>query len=75
MVEETESRYLTSMAAISPIDISSSDSDLDIGESDTSETRQSGNVRILPPWATKAAVNARTGQTGVCKLKTSSGFH
>ncbi|KAH9707388.1 Helicase-like transcription factor CHR28 [Citrus sinensis] len=52
------------MAAISPIDISSSDSDLDIGESDTSETRQSGNVRILPPWATKAAVNARTGYGG-----------
>lgn len=48
------------MAAIDPIDISSSDSDLEIGESDTSEIRHSSNVRILPSWATKPGINSRS---------------
>ncbi|KAL5759160.1 hypothetical protein ACOSQ2_017998 [Xanthoceras sorbifolium] len=51
-----------------PIDISSSDSDLEIevtGESDTSRTRQSGNFRTLPQWANKLGINSRsTGYFG-----------
>lgn len=49
------------MAAMDPIDISSSDSDLEIGEARQSETshRQSSNLRILPPWGTNHGIKSR----------------
>ncbi|KAK2635809.1 hypothetical protein Ddye_030601 [Dipteronia dyeriana] len=46
-----------------PIDISSSDSDLDLEvtrESDASQTRQSVNVRTLPQWANKLGTSSRS---------------
>ncbi|XP_031284842.1 helicase-like transcription factor CHR28 [Pistacia vera] len=52
------------MAAMDPIDISSSDSDMEIGEARQSETlhRQSSNLRILPPWGTNHSI--KSGSTG-----------
>lgn len=68
LVDGTEGQYSTLMASTDPIDISSSDSDIEIEDgrnSNTSNVPQSGNKRTLPIWPNAHGNDSRnTGMTG-----------